>query len=232
VEEGERALDILAQHPATARRISFKLAQYFVSDTPDPALVTALADVFQKTNGDIRAVLAALCASPAFRDPETFGTKFKTPLRYTISSVRAAGIPLRNFRPLYGVLTQLGQAPYGCATPDGYKCTEDAWLNADAMTRRITFAIALAAGRLPLHTPPPDEGLPVKQPEKMAARMEERLTRDAAHGENPPGAALDATALARTLGDSFSQATRAAIADAQPQLHASMMLGSPEFMRC
>jgi uncharacterized protein (DUF1800 family) len=29
---------------------------------------------------------------------------------------------------------------YGCITPDGYKNTEAAWLNPDAMTKRINFA--------------------------------------------------------------------------------------------
>ena len=39
---------------------------------------------------------------------------------------------------------------YGCLTPDGYKNTEEAWLNPDAMTRRISFATSLANGRVPL----------------------------------------------------------------------------------
>ena len=37
-QEVEEALDILAQSPATAKHISFQLAQYFVADDPDPAL--------------------------------------------------------------------------------------------------------------------------------------------------------------------------------------------------
>jgi uncharacterized protein (DUF1800 family) len=37
--ELDEALDRLAQHPATAHHISRKLAQYWLSDTPPPALV-------------------------------------------------------------------------------------------------------------------------------------------------------------------------------------------------
>jgi uncharacterized protein (DUF1800 family) len=33
---------------------------------------------------------------------------------------------------------------YGCATPEGYKNTEAAWLSPDAMTRRIAFATQVA----------------------------------------------------------------------------------------
>ncbi len=228
--EGEEALDILAHHPATARHISFKLAQYYLADEPDAATVAAMTETFQKTKGDIRAVLTTLFASAAFRDPAQFGAKFKTPMRYAVSAVRSTGVPFRNFRPLFGVLTQLGQPIYGCLTPDGYKCTEAAWLNADAMTRRITFAVALAAGRLPLGSDPPDRPIAVKRPERMADRMAQRL--DAAAAGAPPEPAVNAETLRTTLGDLFSDTTRAAIAETQPELRASLMLGSPEFMRC
>ena len=38
-KEGEKVLDLLASHPATARHIAFKLAQRFVADEPPTALV-------------------------------------------------------------------------------------------------------------------------------------------------------------------------------------------------
>ena len=227
--EGDEALDILASHPATARHISFKLAQYFLSDAPDPAVVAAMAETFRTSNGDIRAVLKTLFARPEFLAPGAYGIKFKTPLRYTVSAVRAAGVPMRNFRPLFGVLAQLGEALYACLTPDGYKCTEEAWLNADAMTRRITFAIALAAGRLPLDIDPPaDAALPIKRP----ARIGDRTARQEAANGPARGLVIEADALLETLGHQLSDNTRAAIAAARPELRASMILGSPEFMRC
>jgi uncharacterized protein (DUF1800 family) len=61
-----------------------------------------------------------------------------------------------NVAPLLGAMNQLGMPLYGCQTPDGYKNTQDAWLNPDALSRRITFATALAAGKLPLANPPLD----------------------------------------------------------------------------
>ncbi len=39
VDDGERVLDIVAAHPATARHIATKLAIRFVSDTPPPPLI-------------------------------------------------------------------------------------------------------------------------------------------------------------------------------------------------
>ena len=43
IDEGEHALDILARSPATAKHLSFKLAQYFVADDPPKALVERMA---------------------------------------------------------------------------------------------------------------------------------------------------------------------------------------------
>jgi uncharacterized protein (DUF1800 family) len=39
-------------------------------------------------------------------------------------------------------LNKLGMPLYGCQTPDGYKNTQDAWLNPDALSRRIAYATA------------------------------------------------------------------------------------------
>ena len=67
-----------------------------------------------------------------------------------VSAARASSAPLTNVTPLVNTMSQLGMPLYGCQTPDGYKNTQDAWLNPDALTRRIAFATALAQGRLPL----------------------------------------------------------------------------------
>jgi len=194
--EGERALDLLALHPATARHLSFQLAQYFVADQQPAALVDRLAQRYLASGGDIRALLQTLFASPEFRSPKVHGQKFKTPYDYVVSSVRATDWPTTDVRPLLGTLRQLGMPLYGCQTPDGYKNTQDAWLNPDAITRRIAFATALASGRLPAAPTPP----------------------------------VDAHALLATLGGGVSAKTRAALAEATPELQAPMALGSPDFM--
>ncbi len=55
--DGEKVLDILAHHPATAHFISKKLAMRFVADDPPAALVDRMAETFLKTDGDIRQVM-------------------------------------------------------------------------------------------------------------------------------------------------------------------------------
>jgi uncharacterized protein (DUF1800 family) len=223
--EGEQALDLLAAHPQTAHHIAFQLAQYFVADEPPPALVAQLARRFEQTQGDIRAVLRSLFDSNEFRSPAVYGLKFKTPYRYVLSALRATALPVNNVRPVLGSLQQLGMPLYGCQTPDGYKNTEAAWLNPDAMTRRINLATGLASGRLPLaEAPDPDA------PGGMNPRAMERLN-DKMNQQAPVAKPVDATALLATLGSTVGARTRAALDTTPPALRAALLLGSPDFMR-
>ena len=147
-EEGEYALDVLAMLPATAHHLSFQLAQYFVQDQPPPALVERMAKSYLDSKGDIRTVLRTMLTSAEFMAPEAVGAKFKTPYQYVISAARASAgagaAATGDIKQTLGVLTRLGMPLYGCQTPDGYKNTQDAWLNPDALSRRIGYATLLA----------------------------------------------------------------------------------------
>ena len=145
--ELEKALDILARHPATARHISFKLAQYFVSDKPPQALIDRMAAKFRSTDGDIKEVLRVLLNSKEFWDSSAVATKYKSPYRYVVSSLRATDSVVKQSRPIIGFLQIQGMPLYKCLTPDGYKYTEEAWLNPGGLLQRIEFATALGSGR-------------------------------------------------------------------------------------
>jgi len=142
VAEGEQLLDMLANHPATAQHISYKLAQYFVTDAPPAPLVDRLAQQFQATNGDIRAVLATLFQSSEFRDTQFYQQKFKTPYEYIISVARAVDSPRNKTRFISGTLNQFDMPLYQCQTPNGYANIKTSWLNPDATLRRISLATA------------------------------------------------------------------------------------------
>jgi uncharacterized protein (DUF1800 family) len=147
IEEGEKALDILARHPSTARYISYKLAQAFVADNPTESLVKKMANKFLETDGEIRLVLNTLFTSSEFWNSDVYQGKFKTPYRYIVSVMRAVG-EVSNFNSANGLLKQLGMPLYGCSSPDGYKNTQDAWLNPDTMIRRSSLAVQLSKGIL------------------------------------------------------------------------------------
>jgi uncharacterized protein (DUF1800 family) len=144
--EGERALDVLAAHPATARHLAYKLAQAFVADEPPPALVARLAENFKVTGGDLRELTRTLIQADEFWSREAYQAKFKTPYQYLVSSLRALDLPdagLANPQPLLQALQQAGQPLYGAQTPDGYKNTARAWRNPEALTQRVQLATTL-----------------------------------------------------------------------------------------
>ena len=88
-QDGVQVIDILAHHPSTAKFISRKLAQRFVADDPPQPLVDRMAATFTKTDGDLRAVLQTMLASPEFRSEGAWRVKLKSPLEMVVSAVRA-----------------------------------------------------------------------------------------------------------------------------------------------
>lgn len=236
-QEGEYALDVLAVHPATAHHVSRELAQYFVSDDPPASLVDRMAATWTSTQGDIRAVLATLFASQEFMDAGSAGAKFKTPYQFVVSAVRASGVPVANVGPLVNTMSQLGMPLYGCQTPDGYKNTQDAWLNPDALTRRIAFATALAGGRLPLAVVPPDAVPAEAKPAVMAPNLAGSDVVPLPPPPAPPAPPapkpipLDPSRLQATLAGSISPRTQAIVQRNPDNLRAAMLLGSPDFMQ-
>ena len=147
--QAEFALDFLASHPATARRVAYKLAQHFIADDPPADCVARLASVYLQSDGLIADVLRALFTDPAFWSLTARGKKFKTPYEYAVSTVRASAVQIQSVQPLLASLQQQGQPLFGCLTPDGYKNTEAALLSPEVLNHRIQFATTFAAGKLP-----------------------------------------------------------------------------------
>jgi uncharacterized protein (DUF1800 family) len=150
MRDGEQVLDILAEHPSTARFIATKLVRRFVSDTPPPSLVDRAAARFRQTGGDLREVMRTILTSPEFLSRDAFDVKVKTPFEFVVSAERAlaadvAGGPGEDdAMPLVRIMQQLGMPLYQCQPPTGYKDTTDAWVNTGALVARMNVALQLA----------------------------------------------------------------------------------------
>jgi len=148
-KEGEKALEMLASSPATAKFVSRKLAMRFVSDNPPEALVDRMAETFRKSDGDIREVLRTMFKSPEFWSPEAYRAKVKTPLEFVASALRATNADVQNGLPLVQQLNKMGMPLYGAQPPTGYSMKAETWVNSAALLDRMNFALALGVGRLP-----------------------------------------------------------------------------------
>jgi uncharacterized protein (DUF1800 family) len=148
LEDGEQVLDLLAAHPATAKFIATKLVERFVNDQPPADLVNELTVVFQKTNGDLRAVTKALFSSPRFYDQKNYRAKVKTPFELVASAFRVTGAEVGLSRATVQTLRALGHLPYNEPAPTGFPAASEDWVNSGAMLNRMNFGLALAANQL------------------------------------------------------------------------------------
>jgi uncharacterized protein (DUF1800 family) len=146
--DGERVLDILATHPATARFIATKLARRFISDDPPRSVIDRAAAVFLKTDGSIRETLRAIVASPEFFSTTAYRAKMRSPFEYVAAAMRALNAETDGDRPVLDAIGRMGQPVFGRITPDGYADRADQWLSSGAMIARFNFASALATNRL------------------------------------------------------------------------------------
>jgi uncharacterized protein (DUF1800 family) len=212
-EEIAKAVTILAVEPPTATFVSRQLAQYFCCDAPSDRLVAAMAATWKRSDGDIAQVLETLFASSEFT--ASLGQKFKDPMHYAVSAVRATwgDQPITNTLPIINWLNRMGEPLFGHETPDGYSITAATWSGPGEMATRFEIAQQMGTGPRALFKPssdPADTTPPPPAPPPM----------------------LQQTSYFMALTPSLSQATATAIAQGQNQVDKNMLfLSSPEFMR-
>lgn len=247
VEEGEKLLDFLAQHPSTARFLCRKLCVRFVSDNPPRALVTRLERVYLGSRGDLRKTLVALVSSREFWDRSAVKAKVKTPFELAASSVRILGADVEPRSGVVSFFEPMGHDLYSCRPPTGFPDRADYWINTGNLLNRMSFCLKLAAGEI--------NGVRVDlarlKPGKPPRTVEEALSayarcvlpgRDVkATVEQLLPAALDpsfatrvAEAAARRSAAPSARASEKTRVELTPQSQASVvgiLLGSPEFQR-
>jgi uncharacterized protein (DUF1800 family) len=231
--EVDQAITLLSRQPATAHFVSRQLAQYFCCDAPSNGLVDAMAATWKRSDGDIADVLKTLFDSREFS--QSLGTKFKDPMHYVVSAVRATyGDQLiKNPLPLINWLNRMGELPYGHETPDGYSLTAAAWSGPGEMATRFEIAQQIGNGARNLFQPITPEMLQRLRANLNANpnaenRLEAVLESDPQSPSPPP--LLQQTAY--YAAQSLSPATSSAIAQGASQADRNaLFLSSPEFMR-
>ena len=148
MKDGEQVLDLLVHHPSTAKFVSAELARRFVSDNPPPALVNRMAETFQSSDGDIRAVMKTMIWSPEFWSREAYHAKIKTPFELVVSTARALGTDVDTPLSLVQWVGRIGEPLYQCQPPTGYSDKAETWVNTGALLNRLNFSLALAGSRM------------------------------------------------------------------------------------
>lgn len=134
---GERVLDDLARHPATARHIATKLAQHFVSDAPPPALVAALEKTFRDTDGDLAALARTLAKAPEAWSAAP--VKIAPPYDFLISVMRGLAVEAKP-ADVIRLSNLLGQPPWQPPSPKGWPDGNNAWMAPSEIRERLRVA--------------------------------------------------------------------------------------------
>lgn len=159
IEDGFRVLQILADHPSTAQHIARKLLTEFWGYDPPARLVGDVARIYQRTGGDIRAMVRAILALHIWPSPTP---KLKRPLHLVCSALRAIDASLPSPGAMRLPLAAAGHLPFHWAPPNGYPDRLSAW--AGSLLARWNFATDLAGDAFgpdaPFSLAPLGAGLP------------------------------------------------------------------------
>ena len=111
------------------------------------ALVGRMAATFLASDGDIKAVLRAMAASPEFNSTKYFHNKVKTPMEFVAAAYRATLTDPANPGALVNTMRTMGMPLYNALPPTGYYITADKWMNTGALVDRLNFAVQLTGGK-------------------------------------------------------------------------------------
>jgi uncharacterized protein (DUF1800 family) len=239
LQDGERVIDILTRHPSTARFVATKLARRLVSDDPPSTLNDRAAATFQRTDGDIRAVLTTIVTAPEFWSAEAYRAKIKTPLEVVASAMRAldgriapagASEAAGGGVALAREVGKLGEPLYEAQPPTGYPDRAESWVNTGALLGRMNFALGLAHNRFPgarvdlaVFLGPVDRRRPDQVLDRLLAVI---LNGEAtAHTRAVLAAQLESPEITRTTA--YDRVPK----DTDVEKLTALVLGSPEFQR-
>jgi uncharacterized protein (DUF1800 family) len=214
-------LDGLAAHPSTARFVCTKLVKHFLADEAPSTLVNAMAAAWSRSNGQIADVMAVLLNAPEFHSPSASNSKpvtgkFKDPMHFVVSAVRACygDKVVWSTGPMVAWLNRMGQGLYNRASPDGYPSGAAAWSSSGQLAVRLEIARTLGSG---------SAGLFKSDTPNLPAELREL----------PAFPQLARPIYWQAVRPTLADATRQALDSAgSPQDWNALYLSAPEFMYC
>ena len=148
MQDGIDLITALASHPETARRLTTKLYQFFVSETnpPDPGFIDSLASVYLQNDTAIAPVLRVLFTSPAFESSSNFFTRYSWPAEFVVRAMKEVGWTGFSAGSVLSPLINMNQTLFEPPDVAGWTLGEG-WFSTGAMLARMNFASTLAANQ-------------------------------------------------------------------------------------
>ncbi len=150
MSDGNKVLDMLAAHPATARFVTEKILRRLGLETPSEAFKARIAAVFARAVNDedqIAQVVRIIVLSEEFAT--TTPNKLRTPFEFLIALYRATDTQV--VEPQYDLLWQLertGWTQHQVHPPTGHSDHSADWANTRALNGMVDFALYAHDGDL------------------------------------------------------------------------------------
>jgi uncharacterized protein (DUF1800 family) len=154
--DGTDVIHILAEHPATAERLTRRLFTFFVYDDPEPNVLAPFVAKWKASKGDVREVLRALFLSPAFSSDKAYRARIKSPAEYVIGAIRSLGGTIAP-RQVVGLMARMGQDLFNPPSVKGWDGGL-AWISSSTLFERYNFAASITTARGPIGTSHVDPG--------------------------------------------------------------------------
>ena len=175
MQDGIDLITALAVHPETARRLARKFWNFFVSETvrPDPAFVSATANVYLQSGTRIGPVVYSILNSPWFNDPSVYHARFSWPAEFVVRAIKEVGWQNFSLDKARAPLSNMGQALYEPPNVGGWPLGAG-WFSTSTMLARSNFAATLASSQKAFLAA--DLQPQASSPQALMAAMLERVT--------------------------------------------------------
>jgi uncharacterized protein (DUF1800 family) len=124
IQDALDVLDILVNHPSTARFISTKLCKWLLRYDPPQSVIDSVIAAYTSTGGDIKAMIRATLAPNVLADAPP---KYKRPFHTFVSALRALPVAISTGAGIRTQLVGAGHMPFYWGPPDGYPDTLEYW---------------------------------------------------------------------------------------------------------
>jgi hypothetical protein len=148
--DGSDVLNILAEHPASAERLTSKLFSFFVYENPEPPTLAPFVQVWRSTRGDIREVLRSMFLSSVFSSERAYRAQVKSPAEFVIGAIRSLGGTITP-RQVVSLMARMGQDLFNPPSVKGWDGGK-AWISTSTLFERLNFAASITTARGPKGT--------------------------------------------------------------------------------
>lgn len=143
--DGEDIMNALLERKETAHFISNKLYKYFVNETPAPARVNEMADVFYSANYEIKPLLEHVFNAPWFYDDTNTGNLIKAPVEFLVGLNRQFYISYQRPEVLLQFQRVLGQVLFYPPNVAGWPGGRN-WIDSSSLMYRLKIPSILLNG--------------------------------------------------------------------------------------